>query len=296
VIRRAARAAQSRLARRGIYVLKRHYFLPIPDERDLGERFWSTESALVGLDLDVDAASSWVRGLRGRFDEFRTAFPMHASDSGSGSFHLINGSFMAVDAHIYYALIRELKPRTIVEIGAGRSTAVALEAARRNRHDGASSRIVAVDPHPDDWLRSSTEIELIPKKVQDVSLDLFISLNADDILFIDSSHILRWGGDVQHEYLEILPRLAKGVLVHAHDIHLPGNYPRVYHDSHLWWNEQYLLQAFLAFTTKFEVVWPAAYMGRRASALLDELFPELREMRAAYPASEPSSFWMRVIS
>ncbi len=294
MIRRAARAAQNRLARRGIHVLKQHYFLPIPDERDLDERFWTAESALVGLDLDVDAASTWVRGLGSWFDEFRTTFPVRAAEPGS--FHLINGSFMAVDAHIYYALIRALKPQTIIEIGAGHSTAVALEAAMRNRADGALSRIVAVDPHPDDWLRSSTDLELIPEKVQDVSLDLFTSLNAGDILFIDSSHILRWGGDVQYEYLEILPRLTKGVLVHAHDIHLPGNYPRVYHDSHLWWNEQYLLQAFLAFTTKFEVVWPAAYMGRRASGLLDEMFPELREMRAAYPASEPSSFWMRVIS
>jgi hypothetical protein len=120
VIRRAARAAQNRLARRGIYVLKQHYFLPIPDERDLDERFWNAESALVGLDLDVDAASSWVRGLRSWFDEFRTTFPIRASEPGS--FHLINGSFMAVDAHIYYALIRELKPQTIIEIGAGRST------------------------------------------------------------------------------------------------------------------------------------------------------------------------------
>ncbi|MGH9903790.1 MAG: class I SAM-dependent methyltransferase, partial [Pyrinomonadaceae bacterium] len=136
--------------------------------------------------------------------------------------------------------------------------------------------------------------ELIEKRVQDVDLSVFTSLEANDILFIDSTHALRAGGDVQLEFCEIMPRLAPGVLVHVHDISLPRAYPRVYFDQRLYWNEQYLLQAFLTFNRRFEVIWPGNYMALRYPERIREFFFEYQDMRAAYPSSEPTSFWMRV--
>src|SRR3972149_5863814 len=115
-----------------------------------------------------------------------------------------------------------------------------------------------------------------------------------DILFLDSSPVLRAGGDVQLEYLEILPRLAPGVLVHVHDISLPKPYPRVYFETGMYWNEQYLLQAFLAFNSRFEVLWPGNWMMVRHPEKVCAVFPEFHEMRKLYPQSEPTGFWMRV--
>ena len=134
---------------------------------------------------------------------------------------------------------------------------------------------------------------MIPKKVQDVGLELFTSLEAGDILFIDSSHVLRAGNDVQWEYLEVLPQLAPGVMVHIHDVSLPKAYPKVYFDSHLYWNEQDLLQAFLTFNSRFEVIWPGNYMMLRYPEKMLQVFPEIDRMRRAFPSAEPAAFWMR---
>jgi hypothetical protein len=136
--------------------------------------------------------------------------------------------------------------------------------------------------------------KLIEDKVQDVSLDLFTSLKRGDILFIDSSHVLRSGGDVQLEYLEILPRLASGVLVHIHDMSLPKPYPRIYYDTQLYWNEQYLLQGFLIFNSRFKVLWPGNYMIIKYPEKVRAVFPEFHLMRQSFPMSEPSAFWMEV--
>lgn len=153
---------------------------------------------------------------------------------------------MAVDAHVYYALIRHFQPRRIVEVGAGWSTLVAAEAGLRNK---TRPELTATDPYPPPFLRGGSGLSnLIVRKVQKVELDLLTSLGPGRIFFIDLSHVLRSGGEVQYEYCEILPRLNDGVLVHVHDVSLPGHYPRVYFESGLHWNEQYMPQAFLALT------------------------------------------------
>jgi hypothetical protein len=133
---------------------------------------------------------------------------------------------------------------------------------------------------------------LIPQMVQEVPLALFEELAENDILFIDSSHVVRTGSDVLYEYLEILPRLKKGVLVHIHDIFLPGEYPRPWvRDLNRYWTEQYLLQAFLAFNDSFEILLPTAYLHAHAPEVLEESFRDIqRDDGWIY-----SNFWMRKI-
>jgi hypothetical protein len=161
---------------------------------------------------------------------------------------------------------------------------------------GHGPHLTAIDPYPWESYREGIPglSQLIDKKVQEVDLTTFTSLEAGDILFIDSSHVLREGNDVQYEYLEILPRLAPGVLVQLHDISLPRRYPRVYFDSQLYWNEQYLLQAFLAFSQRFEVLWPGNYMMLKYPEKVCAAFPEVHRMRKHYPLSEPTAFWIQV--
>lgn len=286
----------------GFVLLPRNYYQPIPDRGDLTEDFYNFKSEMVGVDLNESQMLSLLNEVVPPYlDEFRRLFPNHPTrDKGSPSgFHLVNSTFMAVDAHVYYALIRHNAPRRIIEIGGGNSSVLAAVACQQNLRLGKSStRLTIIEPYPNKTLRSGFAglSELIESKVQAVDLAVFEQLVAGDILFIDSSHVLRSGGDVQYEYLEILPRLAAGVLVHVHDISLPKSYPKVYAEDRLFWNEQYLLQAFLTYNSRFEVIWPGNYMMINYPEKMNKAFPEFKIMRDSYPQSEPSSFWMRVKS
>jgi len=184
-----------------------------------------------------------------------------------------------------------------VEIGGGFSSLIAAAAAECLRQEGRTSpELTVIEPFPGELLRRGLSGfgTLIASRVQAVPLSFFTSLQAGDVLFIDSSHVLRAGGDVQYEYLEVFPRLAPGVVVHVHDVSLPRPYPEVYARNGLFWTEQYLLQAFLAFNARFEVLWPGNWMMLHHADEMRRTFPEIEAMRRQYPQSEPTSFWMRV--
>ena len=130
-----------------------------------------------------------------------------------------------------------------MKIGSGRSTAIAAAACLENQKEtGRAPALTAVEPYPPPFLEAGLPglTELLQKKVQEVELARFEALEAGDLLFIDSSHVLRAGNDVEFEYLELLPRLPAGVFVHVHDISLPRRYPKAYYDQGLFWNEQQL--------------------------------------------------------
>ena len=128
---------------------------------------------------------------------------------------------------------------------------------------------------------------LIEKKVQDIDLEFFSQLESGDILFIDSSHTVKIGGDVNYLFLEVLPRLKPGVIVHVHDIFLPFEYRRDWVlDEFRFWTEQYLLQAFLTFNSEFEVLMANSYLNHYHQQELKAAFPGL-------PSWAGGSFWMR---
>jgi hypothetical protein len=151
-----------------------------------------------------------------------------------------------------------------------------------------SCEYVVVDPFPSRAIRRLPGIACIAKRVEQMPLETFTELGSGDILFIDSTHVLKLGSDVQFEYLEILPRLRPGVVVHVHDIFLPAEYPREWLYGGRYWSEQYLLQAFLAFNSAFQVLWSGAVMHRHRPEALMAAFP-------SYDAASlgPGSFWMR---
>ncbi|HVF56485.1 MAG TPA: class I SAM-dependent methyltransferase [Pyrinomonadaceae bacterium] len=286
-------------SRQGFHLLRKHFYLPIPEEEDLRDGFWEKRSELVGVEMNDAGSLDLLQNVFPRYTaEFREHFPLRQTDKME-PFYLINGMFMAVDAHVYYMFIRHFRPKRIVEIGSGYSTLLAARACLGNMQDdgGSAAQLTCVEPFPMPFLRDGFPglSQLVQKRVQEVDMELFTALEAGDILFIDSTHVLRAGGDVQLEYCEILPRLAPGVLVHIHDISLPKPYPRIYFEEHHhYWNEQYLLQAFLAFNSRFEVLWPGNYMMEKYPERVTGVFPEYHQMREAFPSSEPSSFWMRV--
>lgn len=286
--------------RRGFYVMPKHYYAPIPPREDLTDTFFNSQSELVGIALDPEEPLSFAQTLLSSFGNEFNQFPLHQTSDPS-QYYVLNGTFMAGDGNIYYSLVRHLKSKRIIEIGAGQSTLLAKEAIQQNEaHDGRRAQLTIIEPYPDAivkgrTLRQKAEINLVEKRVQDVPLSLFGELSNNDILFVDSSHVLRAGGDVQYIFCEILPRLQDGVYVHIHDISLPKQYPRLYFErSRYFWNEQYLLQAMLSYNSRYKIIWPGNYIAVHRPALLTELFPQYEEMLRKYPSAEPSSFWMRV--
>lgn len=276
--------------RLGLHVTPNHFYQPIPDTRDLGDETWQRRSEMPGVDMreaaQLELLAGFARLYKSEYDSLArqpTAVPHE--------FNFGNAQFGSVDAEVLHSVVRHFKPARVFEIGSGNSTYVAAAAALRNRAEGRDCEVTAFEPYPNEVLRAGFPglARLVPAKAQDVPHSEFARLTDGDILFIDSSHVLKIGSDVQYEFLEVLPRLARGVIVHVHDIFLPAEYPRAWVlEQRRFWTEQYLLQAFLAFNDHFEVMWAGSYMHLRHPQELAAAF-------ASYDAgrSWPGSFWMR---
>lgn len=273
----------------GVHVLPNHFYNPIPDTRELTDSFFSRRSELIGITMQDEQQLALLNNFKNKFlSEYQT-FPQNSTGVGH-EYYISNRTFEEVDGEILYCMIREFKPRKIIEIGSGFSTYLTAQAVLKNSEDGHNSDFTAIEPYPNNVLTQGLPglTRLMKKCVQEVSLAEFAALQENDILFIDSSHVLKPGSDVQYEYLEILPRLNKGVIVHVHDIFMPAEYPKEWMMKHLrFWNEQYLLQAFLTFNDSFEVIWAANYMLLKHPEQLKEAFP------CCSANTLPGSFWIR---
>lgn len=278
----------------GVHVTPNHFYEPIPDTRTLPDELWSKPSELVGIDLNEAKQLELLSLFSAKFKHEYDQFPRHKTDIPY-QYYVYNDFFVSTDSEILYCMIRHFRPGKIFEIGSGYSTYLSAQAVLKNsQEDGRQAcELVAMEPYPNEVLQAGFPglSKLVPKKIQDVPLAEFEKLTENDILFIDSSHVLKIGSDVQYEYLEILPRLNKGVIVHLHDIFLPAEYPKaVVLKEHTFWTEQYLLQAFLTFNDSFDVLWAGSYMHLNHPDKLEVTFP-------AYNRDErwPASFWLKKI-
>lgn len=275
--------------RLGVTVLSNHFYSPIPDIVSL-ERAWPADSALAGIDMRENSQLVLLERFSAAYKSEYDAFPGALVPDVPYRYFLANGAYESVDAEILYCMVRAYHPKRIFEIGSGYSTRVSAEALSKN---GDGGELVGFEPYPSPVLRAGFPglTRLVPKKIQDVPLETFDALEANDVLFIDSSHAASTGSDVVREYLEIIPRVKPGVLVHIHDIFLPRDYPKEWVlKEHRFWNEQYLLQAFLAFNSDFEVLWAGQYMHMRHPEAFTAAFASYDPARVS-----PGSFWIRRI-
>jgi hypothetical protein len=277
--------------RRGYHVTPVHFYQPLPDTASLDDCVWTTPDSLEGIEMHEQQQVNLLDGLRQQFRSEYSEFPL-LEPTGMYPFCL-KGAFGSVDAEMLYSLVRNIRPRKMIEIGSGSSTVISSLAMGRNKVEDPNyqCRFVAIEPYPrpDLKLQCPNLTTLIERQVQQVPLEEFTSLGANDILFIDSSHVSKVGSDVNYEMLQIIPRLAPGVFVHVHDIFLPFEYPKKWHlEWRVFFNEQYLLRAFLTFNSSFRVVWAGSYMHWRHPDRLSLAFPSYE------PSSTlPGSFWMQ---
>jgi hypothetical protein len=266
--------------RRGYHITPVHFYYPIPDTRELRDHYPS-ESHMHGIDLRTDQQQVLLHDVLAAYEPELARI---AGRDGTGpGFFMANDAFRGIDPYIYYALIRHVRPATVIEVGSGFSTLLAAEALAVN----GVGEVICVDPWPRDFIAEHTgPIRRIRERVEALDTELFASLQANDILFIDSSHVVRTGGDVACVLLTILPLVRPGVLIHFHDIYLPDDYPcDLVVTRRQFWTEQYLVQAYLCENEHAQVLFGSNHMVHQHPTAL----------RACFPTAElfGASFWIR---
>lgn len=258
----------------GIHILPKHYYSPVPDIRWLQSHReqWSAPATFDHIDWNLDHQLEW------------------ASEAMAGHYHEVQGlgvydtvvraaagpGYGPIESQVLHCVLRRYRPRRVVEIGAGMSTLCIAHAGRLNEGEGDGFPLITcVEPFPRAALLARTDIRLIPSAVQAVEISLFDQLEAGDLLFIDSSHAVKVGSDLQRIYLEIIPRLAPGVMIHIHDIYFPYLYPRDALRTYFGWQESTLLLALLTDNPKLRVL-------ACLSALHYERSYDLRSLSADY--------------
>jgi len=271
----------------GVFPIRDHYYEPLFNPARL-RRPLDQDRALPGIDFNVEEQLEWLRKFT--FAGELVRFPVTAV--GAHQYQYDNPNFSRGDAEYFYSLIRLVKPRRIVEVGSGFSTLVAREAITANlmENEAYRCRHVCIEPYEMAWLEELGGVEIVRGVVEEMDRSLFASLEADDMLFIDSSHMIRPQGDVVCEHLEILPTLKRGVFVHVHDIFTPRDYPALWvKDQVRFWNEQYLVQAFLSGNRDFKIVGALNFLKHHHADEIKASFPVLA---AEFDACEPASLWI----
>jgi predicted O-methyltransferase YrrM len=267
--------------RLGNRLLRADPYSPIPDLRTVE---WDAPAEMPGVDLRLDASADFLeRELAPFVAEYA---PPAAPPGTEHGYFTRNAMYPMVDGEVLYAMVRHLQPARIVEVGAGFSTRVIRDALARN--DRPAEHVI-FDPDREHAVQRAGDAQVRPLAAQAIPPDVFASLQARDILFVDTTHTVKAGGDVVRLLLEVLPAIAPGVVVHVHDFFRPFEYPRFLMEGHgIVWQEQYLLQAFLAYNDAFEVLMANHALGR--------LRPErLRSVVPGVPVgvSPGSAVWLR---
>jgi Methyltransferase domain len=259
----------------GYHIRPIHYYEPLPDFRSITPDQITRRRTYPGIDFNWNKQLTLVNELAAYKDEVREL-----------EFDFDNGFFNGFDAAVYYSLIRHLQPQRIVEIGGGYSTQMAARALACN----GAGKLTCIEPYPEERLNGTKlDLELITRRVEEIDVDFFSGLKANDILFIDSSHTVKFGSDVCYEFLEVLPFLKPGVWIHVHDIFFPHDYPEEWLIKRRQaWNEQYLLEAFLSFNSRFSVQLANYWFCLDHPDEAARLWP-----RALAPNYGACSFWMK---
>ena len=270
----------------GIFPLRDHFYEPLFHPRHLPPGHDQVDRELPGVDLDVAGQRKLLAQLRygGEIEALSKSPP------GPGVPNFLAGNFGAGDSEFLYSMVRHAKPRRIFEIGSGNSSLVSLAALAKNRGDDRArgGELTCIDPHAPAKV-DATGARVVRRKVEELGRSCFEELERGDLLFIDSSHVIRPRGDVLFEFLELLPTLQSGVLVHVHDVFTPRDYPAaLLVERGCFWNEQYLLEAFLTQNRDFRVVAALNHLWYHHFDELAAACPLLR----AIPAARPGSFWM----
>lgn len=272
-----ARAVRAVVARPP-YVAPGHFYSPLTARQDIERALDWTDAPGVCL------AEESQRTLAARLSQT-------LAEPAPGPRYLVaNSMYGPADAAVYRGMLRELRPARVIEVGSGYSTAVALDEADINPHL-SDLKITCIEPFPERLLglmkdADRERVSLVSAAVQDVDLKIYEELNPRDVLFIDSTHVVKPGSDVLWLFLHVLPRLSPGVIVHVHDVFWPFGYPAEWLRQRRDWTEAYLVHAFLAGNATWEIMLFSSWLWHCQHGLIP----------ASLAREEPGSLWLRKIS
>jgi hypothetical protein len=270
-----------------------HFYSPFVDLANLQERhqqiYGSDMTAIAAVNLRIDEQ----RALFAELSEFATTVEFSQTEADARAdgrrYWVENPAYGDTDARFLTAMLHHFKPKRLMELGCGYSSAVTLDA--RDRYLESDLQITFLDPYPqllESLVRESdrSSVTIMPIGTQDVDLDLIRELGENDVLFIDSTHVSKTGSDVNRIFFEILPAVRPGVLIHLHDIFPRFEYPPDWVEEQRAWTEQFVLRAFLQYNKSFEIVmWPGLLWALDAGSMVDR-YPAMR-------TNAGGAFWMR---
>ena len=254
-----------------------HFYSPFPDLAEFDKR----SAQLLSPDNQPAAIDLREREQLALFDELAPLIddaPFPADRGDEYRYHLDNPAYSWADGLILHAMLRHVRPRRVVEVGSGYSSALLLDTAERWLDPGVE--LTFVEPH-DELLRSllhegdDRRVTILDVGIQDVPVDVFAALQAGDVLFIDSTHVVKAGSDVNHLFFEVLPSLSPGVVVHVHDIFFPFEYRAHWVREGRAWQETYLVRAFLMYNEAFEIIWFHDLMWSRHRSVVEHRAPSM---------------------
>lgn len=249
-----------RHAQRFLYLLRTHpeigdrwgysirpitYYEPIPDYRQLRPDPLERRRLNNSIDWQINEQQNLLKALQPFAPELKIL-------DAQQKFDFDNSFYPKLDAAVYYAIVRYLQPGKVIEIGSGYSTQILHYAALKNPK---RPEITCVEPYPESRLvEADIQFNLVAEQLENLDFSFFDQLEAGDILFIDSTHTIKFNSDVCQLVLQVLPRLKPGVWIHFHDIWFPFDYPYEWiFEERRSWGEQYFLEAFLAYNSDFKV-------------------------------------------
>lgn len=295
-------AIQRQIARRlflplqamGFHLTADHFYDSVPNTEVVRATYPEGPRECLWIDFNYEQAET----------RFLQRLQKYAPELVSGAlsscgFENQNAYFSDLDSVALYMEIRQSKPQTIVEVGQGMSTKIIAAACRSNwTETGRRTALITIDPYArveeskmrDAWI----DIDVIRKPVQTADVSVFQTLKENDLLFVDSSHVYKFGSDVEYEFNGIYPTLSENVLIHIHDIFSPYEYPKHWLvNRKQFWNEQYYLEQFLRFNSRYEVILPLHTLSRGSRLIQDFVAQHLSAMGIS---TTGQSFYMRRVA
>ena len=262
---------------------------PLVEElEDKSGKLYDPEKEIKGINFNVERQLEMLKEMTEQYDRLLPWKNIDDPEESSLRYRYGNDSFSPGDAIGLFSMLQVIKPKRMIEVGSGWSSAVSLDTNETLM--GNSIQLSFVEPYPDRLkaiLKKSDNVELREENLENIEMEYFQKLDDGDILFIDSSHVSKMGSDVNYLFFDIIPSLKNGVYIHLHDVFSWFEYPMEWIKMGRVWNEQYLLRAFLQYNESFEIVY--------FQNMMEKKFPE---QFVGFPKDKPihgGSFWMRKI-
>lgn len=242
------------LLKKRIFCYPGHYYSPIPSVKEVSkheELFDCNVDVVPGVELQYEYQMQRLEEWKQYYNELS----FNETQKEDQRYYFENGMYSYADGIFYYFMLRSLQPHRVIEIGSGFSSALLMDV--NEKYFSSNIQVCFIEPYAQrlkKLLRRSDKVRILEKKLQDVELKVFESLRAGDILFIDSTHVVKTGSDVNYIFSKILPVLKEGVYIHFHDIFYPFEYPKEWVMTGRAWNEDYMLRSFLQYNHSFEIV------------------------------------------